>query len=195
VSPLFTHEPAVWILIVVSTLIWRTAESAAEGRFSKTWSPTPPDGSFYWINLLLLVSLAGSIAAGFGQVAPIAGPPWWPVIAGTALLWAGFALRTWSILTLGRFFKLSVVIQDDHQVIDRGPYRMLRHPSYLGLIVAVTGFGLATGSWASAAIALFGMVAAFAVRIPIEERAMLRELGEPYASYMRRTARLVPWLY
>jgi protein-S-isoprenylcysteine O-methyltransferase Ste14 len=199
VSPLFAHEPAVWILVFVSISIWRVVESASEGRLSHRLSrkrePAPREWSFYWIVLLLLASVIGSIATGLARVATIPGPPWWPVIAGTILIWLGLAFRAWSIITLGRFFKVMVVIQDDHQVIDHGPYRLLRHPSYLGMIVAMTGLGLAEGSWASVAIAACGTAAAFVVRIYVEEHAMLQELGEDYAAYMQRTSRLLPGIY
>jgi protein-S-isoprenylcysteine O-methyltransferase len=193
-APLFTHDRAVWVLIGFSLIFWRVVESALEGR-SSARGRNSPEWSYFCIIALLLASLVGSIAASVAGVATIAGPPWWPVIAGVTLIWIGSAFRAWSIFTLGRFFKVMVVIQDDHQVIERGPYRVLRHPSYLGSIIAMTGLGLAEGDWASMAIALLGTSAAFMIRIQVEERTLLRELGEDYAAYAQRTARLLPGVY
>lgn len=105
------------------------------------------------------------------------------------------AFRSWSIYTLGRFFKLTVVIQDDHRVIDSGPYKFVRHPSYIGSIVAMTGLGLAEGDWVSVAIMFLGTLTAFVLRIRIEERTLAAELGEEYVAYSQRTARLLPGVY
>jgi protein-S-isoprenylcysteine O-methyltransferase Ste14 len=140
-------------------------------------------------------SLAAGIVVSVHDVAPIAGDSWGPVAAGLLLIWTGLAFRTWSIHTLGRFFKLTVVIQDGHRVIDHGPYRLLRHPSYLGMIVAMTGLGVTEGDWASTAIMLSGTLAAFLMRIRVEERTLLAELGDEYAAYAKRTARLLPGVF
>jgi protein-S-isoprenylcysteine O-methyltransferase len=101
----------------------------------------------------------------------------------------------WAILVLGRYFKVMVSIQDGHQVVDRGPYRRVRHPSYTGCILVMAGLGLAEGDWISLAIMLFGGLLAFGVRIRVEEHVLRQALGEEYAAYMRRTARLVPGVF
>jgi protein-S-isoprenylcysteine O-methyltransferase Ste14 len=193
-GPLSTHDPFVWVLIGGSLVFWHLVELALGGRRSAR-GRNVSEWSYYCIMALMVASLVGSIMAADRSVATISGPPWWPVIGGITLIWAGLGFRVWAILTLGRFFKVMVVIQDDHRVVERGPYRWLRHPSYLGSIVAMTGVGLAEGDWASVAIMSLGTLAAFLIRIPVEERVLLTELGEEYAAYSRRTARLVPGLY
>ena len=105
------------------------------------------------------------------------------------------AFRAWAVFTLGHFFKLMVVIQEDHRVIDRGPYRWLRHPGYLAIIVGSIGFGLGWGDWSSVAIMFVGSFVAFAIRIQIEERALRDGLGEEYAAYASRTAKLIPGVF
>jgi protein-S-isoprenylcysteine O-methyltransferase len=192
--PLFAHEPVVWVLIGASLIVGQLVEVALGKRPSARGRNTP-EWSFFCVMLLLYGSLAGSIAASFQGLAPIPGPPWWPVLAGLVMIWVGLAFRDWAIFTLGRFFKVMVVIQPDHRVVDRGPYRWMRHPSYLGLIVALTGLGLAEGDWVSVSIALLGILAAALIRIRVEERVMLQELGEEYATYAQRTARLLPGVY
>jgi protein-S-isoprenylcysteine O-methyltransferase Ste14 len=192
--PLFAHDPAVWIMIGASLILWNAVELALGGRASSQ-GRSAPEWSFFCIALLVCGSLGGSIAASLGHVATIAGPRWWPVIAGLVLIWAGLAFRAWAISTLGRFFKVMVVIQEDHRVIERGPYRRLRHPSYLGSIVAMTGLGLAEGDWVSMAVMLLGTLSAFLIRIRVEERTLLHELGDEYAAYTQRTARLMPGVY
>ena len=66
----------------------------------------------------------------------------------------GVAFRLWAVLSLGRFFRVAVTTQDDHRLIERGPYRRLRHPSYTGALVTLFGFGLTIGNWLSLAAAV-----------------------------------------
>jgi protein-S-isoprenylcysteine O-methyltransferase Ste14 len=107
----------------------------------------------------------------------------------------GVALRTWAILALGRFFKFVVVIQDGHHVVDSGPYRFVRHPSYSGGLLALIGVGLALGSWLSTLAAVGVPLLAILIRIAVEEARLARDLGDDYRSYARRNKRLVPGLW
>src|SRR6266699_3052233 len=117
------------------------------------------------------------------------------VFAGVVLFVAGLLLRWWSIITLGRFFTVDVTIEKDHELVERGPFRMVRHPSYTGVLLAFLGFGLSLHNWAALLIILLPIGAAFIHRMNVEEDALLRALGPPYANYMKRTKRLVPFVY
>ena len=103
--------------------------------------------------------------------------------------------RTWAILTLGRLFKFVVVIQDGHRVVASGPYRLLRHPSYTGGLVAFLGAGIALDSWLSALAIVFIPLLAVLVRIHVEEAKLATALGPEYTRYASRTHRLVPGLW
>ncbi|HEX4051040.1 MAG TPA: isoprenylcysteine carboxylmethyltransferase family protein [Steroidobacteraceae bacterium] len=116
--------------------------------------------------------------------------------AGALLLFAaGVALRWWAIASLGRLFTVDVAIAADHRLIDRGPYRLIRHPSYAGALLAFLGLGLTLGSLPALAALLLPCVAAYHYRITVEEAALQRGLGNAYFDYMRQTWRLVPRLY
>ncbi len=67
------------------------------------------------------------------------------VFAGVVLFVAGLLLRWWAIITLGRFFTVDVTIEKDHELVERGPFRMVRHPSYTGVLLAFVGFGFDSG--------------------------------------------------
>jgi len=111
------------------------------------------------------------------------------------VLWAGVALRLWAIRVLGRFFRGVVHIQQDHQVVRDGPYRVLRHPAYTGGLVAVFGLALASDNLLSV-VALFGCVLAGVLyRIRVEERVLVSALGEAYTGYAATTFRLVPGVW
>jgi len=115
--------------------------------------------------------------------------------AGIGLFAAGIALRWYSILYLGRFFTVNVAIAADHRLIDQGPYRYLRHPSYTGAVAAFAGLGLCLANWASLAVILLPVIAVFLRRILIEEAALREAFGEEYRRYAQRTKRLIPFLY
>ncbi len=79
-------------------------------------------------------------------------------------------------------------------VIEAGPYRYIRHPSYAGALITVIGLGLALGNWASLLSMVACVAIGYAYRIRVEEAALVAALGQPYREYMSRTARLVPFV-
>jgi len=115
--------------------------------------------------------------------------------AGICLMLAGVALRWYSAAILGQYFTFDVAIQSGQTLIESGPYRYVRHPSYSGALLTLLGFGMALGNWAGLVAPLCCMGAAYAYRIPIEEGALVAALGEPYRQYVKRTWRLVPFLF
>jgi len=114
---------------------------------------------------------------------------------GLILFIFGLALRWYSIVQLGRFFTVDVSIAADHQLIDTGPFRFVRHPSYTGMLMAFLGFALTLGNWAALLIMVVPVSWAFIYRMNVEERALRGAFGERYRAYSRRTKRLVPFVY
>ena len=115
--------------------------------------------------------------------------------AGVVLFAAGLILRWWAIITLGRFFTVDVTIERDHELVEQGPFRVVRHPSYTGGLLAFVGLALSLRNWATLLVILLPIGAAFIHRMNVEEDALSRALGPRYAEYMRRTKRLVPFVY
>ena len=121
---------------------------------------------------------------------------WKAVFAlGIAVWLGGIFLRLYSIRILGRFFTFDVAIANGHRIVEQGPYRWLRHPSYLGSLLAQVGFGMTMTNWLAMLLPICCLAAAYAYRIPIEEQALVRGLGSDYSDYMRRTWRLIPFIY
>ncbi len=114
---------------------------------------------------------------------------------GVALFFTGLCVRWYSIYYLGRFFTVNVAIASDHKVIDTGPYRYIRHPSYTGALMAFSGFALCLSNWLSIFIIVLPVCAVFLYRIRIEEAALHAGLGEAYNDYCKRTKRLIPAIY
>jgi protein-S-isoprenylcysteine O-methyltransferase Ste14 len=119
----------------------------------------------------------------------------WPVAAGMAVMWLGLTVRTWAIVVLGRSFRTTVEIDADQPVVERGPYRWVRHPAYTGVLLLAAGYGLALGNWPSLLITLAVPAVAMLRRIGVEEAALVETLGQPYQIYRTHTKRLVPGLW
>lgn len=114
---------------------------------------------------------------------------------GLALIVAGTALRIHCWAALGQFFTHTVTIASDHQVVNVGAYRWLRHPSYLGALLNLVGLGLSLGNWASLGLIAVGSCAIYAYRITVEEAALESALGDAYRSFKQSRARLIPFVY
>ncbi len=116
-------------------------------------------------------------------------------VLGMLLFVGGIVLRWYSIFYLGRFFTVDVAIAQGQKIIDSGPYRFIRHPSYTGALIAFLGFGLCVGNWLALICLLVPIIAAFLWRIRVEERALSEALGDAYRAYILRTKRLIPFVY
>ncbi len=114
------------------------------------------------------------------------------IIAGLVLWSGGLAFRIWSIRTLGKFFTVTVQRVDGHRVIKHGPYAIVRHPSYLGAIVAMLGSSVLLAAWFSLFIGATLLAIAYYTRILAEERLLVNEFGDEYRNYIASTPALLP---
>lgn len=108
---------------------------------------------------------------------------------------AGLIIRWHAIAHLGRFFTVNVAIAANHHLIDTGPYRIVRHPSYTGALMAFLGLALRLANWASLGVLLGPIFLVFRWRVHVEQAALIDALAEPYRDYMKRTKRLIPGVY
>jgi protein-S-isoprenylcysteine O-methyltransferase Ste14 len=112
-----------------------------------------------------------------------------------AVLLAGIVIRLTAIVTLGKSFSVNVAIRTEQTMQKTGLYRIVRHPSYLGLLIIFFAIGLQTRNWASLIAVLIPTTLALLYRIHVEEDALLAHFGEDYAAYCRETKRLIPGVY
>jgi protein-S-isoprenylcysteine O-methyltransferase len=92
-------------------------------------------------------------------------------------------------------FTVDVAIHSDHEVVQTGLYRFVRHPSYTGLLIAFLGFGVYFANWLSMIALLVPIALGMSIRVRQEEKALLRSLGPAYALYCARTKRFLPGLF
>jgi len=187
----FAHPPL--IAVVVLTILMSLAGMMSRGNVS---TGTVEDRGNRWV------------LAAFAVIGLLAG--WLPAytdrmnvwtLDGDTMRWIGVVLyavggwlRIWPVFVLGDRFSGLVAIQRGHTLVTDGPYRFIRHPSYLGLIVMALGWALAFRSGAGVLLVAITLVPLIA-RIRAEEALLHRHFGAAYDAYRSRTARLIPGLY
>ncbi len=147
----------------------------------------------YGMSLLLFASLALLPLADRRGLAvmSVGAPIRW---IGAILSAAGLALVFWSGVALGRQYSPEVTIQQDHQLIATGPYRIVRHPRYLGVILMGGGVPLLFRSWIGPVLWL-ALLIVLVDRIRDEESLLHQEFGPAWEAYEKRSWRLIPYLY
>jgi protein-S-isoprenylcysteine O-methyltransferase Ste14 len=153
-------------------------------------------GSLVVVIAAVVAGVVGALVVASDLTGAAISPGRWAVfVVGLVLMWTGIVIRQWAVTLLGRFFTVDVRVQPGQAVVDRGPYRWVRHPSYSGLVVTFVGMGLALGNWVSLAVLAVVPTVGLIVRIHLEERIMFEALGEPYRRFAAGRPRLFPGLW
>jgi protein-S-isoprenylcysteine O-methyltransferase len=169
-----------------------------EGGEAKTLEASQSDrDSTRWLGRAYLVAALALLLApllnylGLGVLLGIGYLAW----LGIFLMLAGIGLRVWANRTLGAFYTRTLRTAQQQQLIRQGPYRIVRHPGYLGMILTWVGAALATANWLAIAVIVLVIIAAYYFRIGAEERMLRDTFGEAYAQYRARTWKLIPFLF
>jgi protein-S-isoprenylcysteine O-methyltransferase len=116
-------------------------------------------------------------------------------IIGSVLALIGLIIRVTSILTLKKQFTYTVTKIDNHELIETGVYKFIRHPGYLGQLIIFLGIATALSNWLSVLLMIIPVLMGFLNRINIEEKFMVSRMGQVYAEYKKRTKRLIPGIF
>ncbi len=197
-QPLFAHDLLLLRVLVVSCLIWIVMEVSVEIRQRKRFhagAQHQDKGSKAVLGLLIRLGIALCVLLAFTVPATVITSTrvflFW---LGILLVYAGIALRLYAIHVLGASFTTTVAIAPEQPVIEAGPYRLIRHPSYTGLLITLLGFGLICTNWLSLLVLMGCALLGFSYRIHVEEHVLQEHLGQRYQEYMRRTKRLIPFV-
>ena len=193
-------EKYLYIVTIVSAVTWGAMELCLIWRDqARRMGRTYRDQGTR--SLIIASVLAGFVISAFLAKAVAAypllhipGEPW-TAGAGLALAWSGIAIRYRAVVELGESFRTTVEVEDGQTVVSTGPYKLIRHPSYTGLLLAAAGFGLAGYSWPGLIVCVLLPLSAMLQRIRVEESELVEVLGDPYQAYRRQTKRLVPGLW
>jgi protein-S-isoprenylcysteine O-methyltransferase len=190
-----------WAFLIFQALIVIWVLSEARIRASRP--PIAGDGqnpANVRNRMVIILGVGGGMFLGFNTEIARVGPLvddhsriLFFIGVGVAAL--GIILRAWAVQALGRFFQLVLVVQREHKVVNSGPYRILRHPSYSGALLTCIGIGLTVGRWVSLGFMVVLPLAAFVHRIVFEERMLVDGLGDDYVAYRKGTWRLVPLVW
>jgi len=118
----------------------------------------------------------------------------WPFWVGAAITAAGLLFSVWARVHLGVNWSQEVTIKQDHQLVTSGPYGLVRHPIYMGLMTAFLGSAISRGEWRGL-LAFALVVVALWPKFRLEEKWMRERFGESYETYSRRVAALVPHIF
>ena len=181
--------PALWLIWLA---IWLIAAAGAKRTMRRE-----SFGSRLGYGVLMLVGAVLLIKPHI--LGPTLGQHFHPrsfgwFLAGVTLFAAGLGFSMLARFWLGRNWSGTVTLKQDHDLIRSGPYALVRHPIYSGMLLALIGTAIAIDSW-SALIALVAMLAALLFKIRIEERFMADAFGEAYARYRADVPALVPFLF
>ena len=178
----------VWILVVASWFSFFGLAHREKGE-----SRTGQDWSAWLMQAAFLAVLCGAAWDNRNPAQPfefgLLG------ITGNLLIIAGLELRRRTIATMGEQFSIKVIVDPDHNLIESGPFRILRHPSYSSLGLLALGVAAAVRSPLALLATVVVWLPIIVVRIHREEAALGRELGSRYQEYSRRTWRLLPGIY
>jgi protein-S-isoprenylcysteine O-methyltransferase Ste14 len=182
-------------LFIIVFFLWAISEvynTFGTRRYRQTLGARRNDQGSYWIIFLIVW---GSMIVSFLARAFNLGVFHTNLqFLGIGVVLLGIVLREWSVISLGRFFNVSVMVASGQILVKRGPYHWLRHPAYSGSILSLVGFSLSIGTWAGALLVFLLSFIGYLHRLRIEEKALLEALGDEYRAYMQHSWRFFPGL-
>ena len=138
----------------------------------------------YWLSFLIASTKTGRIY-------------YWNTffVIGSVLEIIGLIIRVNSILTLKQQFTYSVTRIENHELIETGLYKHIRHPGYLGQLIIFLGISVTLSNWLSVLFMIIPVFAGYLNRIVVEEKFLIGKMGQKYIDYQTRTKRLIPMIY
>jgi protein-S-isoprenylcysteine O-methyltransferase Ste14 len=180
--------PAVWLAFM---LYWRI--KAADTKATQRLEPAGSRILRTVIFLLVIVLLAWPRLPLPWLYDQILDATLWTFWLGAVITIAGLLFAVWAREHLGRNWSRSVTIKQDHKLILTGPYRLVRHPIYTGILVGFFGMAIAIGQWRGV-VAFALVLLILLLKLRMEEQWMRAQFGVEYEAYTRRTAALVPFI-
>jgi protein-S-isoprenylcysteine O-methyltransferase Ste14 len=185
------------VLIVLSAFwagleAWLIIRDRRRGKGKTATDSKTRNYNFLAITLSPGVAAAANAMPGLNDL----GVRSFPVFSvGVCVMALGLALRIWSVAVLGKYFRTTVELEDNQKVIQSGPYRVIRHPSYTGLLLTCLGYGIALQNMVSLVVVVAFPTMALLHRIRMEETTLAAGMGVAYVSYQKRTKKLIPGIW
>lgn len=207
VQPFFAL-PTYGLAALVVLLLYALQSELRFGRKARTRSAGPSDrGSTRAVAASAAVPIIGFVIVMKAPTWPFFAllPAWlwtpdslpgmpWVAWAGVCLGIVGLWLRLWAVLTLRHRYTRTLRVDEGHSIERGGPYRLVRHPGYLGSLLCLNGFALATGNAFVFAASIVATFAAYAYRIRVEDAMLTTAFGPAYEDYRREVNAVVPFV-
>jgi len=145
------------------------------------------------LRLLVIAEVVGLALAPIRQF--LLPGRWTLLVVGLTIAWIGIVVRFFAKRTLGRFFVAALIVQDGHRVVTSGPYAVVRHPGYAGMVLVLLGLAVASANTATMLFLVAIPLVVVLRAIPSEEAMLEAALGSEYARYRSGTARLIPGVW
>jgi protein-S-isoprenylcysteine O-methyltransferase Ste14 len=173
-----------WVLIWIGTAVIYRPDSGDPSPPNDTWSRR------YWLRLLLAAFFIVALRAHHPGGASFDAALGWLGVAACA---TGIGIATWARVCLGRNWGMPMTVRARPTLVRSGPYRVVRHPIYSGLLLGAIGSALVTGpGWL---VVVVGAGAYFVVSLRVEENDLASAFPEQYPEYAGHTKRLIPFVY
>jgi len=185
------RAPHMWILILLGILA--SLLQPGYNPFTITAKPRDKGTGAQIIWSVYITQLAAILEATYWRYPASVQWNWVTTVALMAAI-GGLALRTWAVLILGPLFTMHIDIQANHTVVTGGPYKIVRHPSYLGAFIMYVAMIAFLQAWFSAIAALLILPLAFLRRIHYEEKLLETEFGQDYRDYAKTVGKFIPFL-
>jgi protein-S-isoprenylcysteine O-methyltransferase Ste14 len=182
-------EFACWIAFVVVWLV--SAFSAKRNLKNKYWWQSP------WLRIVIFIVfyifLWHRVVLLVGSTANILPPNILVAAIGLVLTAAGIAFAIWARFYIGRNWGMPMSLKADRELVDKGPYKYVRHPIYSGMLLAMAGTVLVAGPWWLVILAVSAIY--FIYSANAEQKMLTQEFPEAYPAYKKRTKMLIPFVF
>lgn len=181
-----------FILVIAAACLW-LSQPAYSSKDAKEHAASDKKS-------ILIILMMSSLSVAFSVVewaytTDTTYSSFWLNFIGLIMLTGGIFIRVWAIKTLGKHFTATVTLTNNHKFISSGPYKLVRHPSYLGAFLAIVGCPVfLNAAWATLLSFIF-MTIAYIIRITVEEKMLTSYFGKSYEKYKRKTKMIIPFIW
>ena len=183
------------VVIIVIQLYYVISETRMTKRTTRGMDNSADRGTRKLVWILSAIAFDGAwlpVIFSFGKLLILGA---WLTWIGVVIMISGIIFRQYVINFLGKFFTATVQIRKDHQLVKDGPYRHIRHPSYLGLLILALGNGVALANWISLLLCIALPTIGIMLRIRVEEKELHNYFGEQYQDYRKNVWHIIPDIY
>jgi protein-S-isoprenylcysteine O-methyltransferase Ste14 len=180
--------------VIVFAIVWGFWEKYNSNRNRRNEGVEYDKGCLRWIFIAVIIGVTSASVFSFFGGGGFSHFFFW-FVSGLVVIAAGFVVRLHAMKVLANHFTYRVTILKDHTLIDKGLYRYIRHPSYLGQIIMLVGIGLSMANLWSLLFAPLPIIVVFLIRIHNEEKVLSDHFGVKYEHYRQKTRKLIPLIW